>query len=349
MRLRFTYARGDMRKFIVSQATTNRLLAHASIVMVVVQSVLSYLTDFSLSGALVTFGLAVAMFAPPLILYFARPSSALFKYLFVFFAITYMFSLLYIQKGNIDNLFLLYVILAGASLYFNVEFTLYTTGILCAETVLGLIFLRNELFPLLVPASVVSLMVNFLVMGAMLAFQGEWGKRMMSSYESVYDKSITDALTQVRNRSFFDEYLRDTAEQARKYGETFSVAILDIDGFKAFNDTYGHPVGDLVLKETARTIQGVIRKTDILCRFGGEEFTLILKTACLADALVITEKIRAAVERRALEHEGKKLSITLSLGLTEFSPRDDPAAMVARADQALLRAKQSGKNRVESA
>jgi diguanylate cyclase (GGDEF)-like protein len=338
-----------MRKFIVSQATTNKLLAYASIGMIAVQSVLSYLTDLSLPGALVTFGFAVAMFALPLLVYFIKPSSPVFKYLFVFFAITYMFILLYIQKGNIDNLFLLYVILASASLYFDVEFTLYTTAVLCAETVLGLIFLREALFPLLVPASVFSLIANFLVIGLLLAFQGEWGKRMMRSYESAYDRSITDPLTQARNRAFFDEYLRDTADQARKYGEIFSVAILDIDGFKVFNDTYGHPVGDLVLKTTTKTIQETIRKTDILCRFGGEEFTLIFKATCLEDALVITEKIRAAVEKSVLEHEGKKLSITISLGVTEFSIRDDAAAIVARADQALLKAKQSGKNRVESA
>jgi diguanylate cyclase (GGDEF)-like protein len=338
-----------MRKFIVSQATTNRLLAYAAIVMIVVQSVLSYCTDFSLSGGLTTFGIAVAMFALPLIVYFARPSSAAFKYLFVFFAITYMFVILYVQKGNIDNLFILYVILASASLYFDVEFTLYTTVVLCAETILGLVFLRGALFPLLPPASIFSLIANFLVIGALLAFQGEWGKRMMISYESAYAKSITDALTQVRNRAFFDEYLRDTAEQARKYGEAFSLAILDIDGFKSFNDAYGHPVGDLVLKATTRTIQETIRKTDVLCRFGGEEFTLILKATRLADALVIAEKIRAAVEKNILEHEGKKLSITISLGLTEFLSRDDAGDLVTRADRALLRAKQSGKNRVESA
>ena len=132
---------------------------------------------------------------------------------------------------EIDNLFLLYVILASASLYFDVEFTLYTTVVLCAEMILGLIFMREALFPLLVPASVFSLIANFLVIGILLAFQGEWGKRMMTSYESVYDRSITDGLTQARNRAFFDEYLRDTIEQARKYGETFSVAILDIDSY----------------------------------------------------------------------------------------------------------------------
>ncbi len=338
-----------MRNCIVSQATTNKFLANAAIVMIVVQSVLSYFVEDSLSGGLATFGLAVAMFAVPIALYFARPASAAFKYLFVFFAISYVFVLLYAQKGNIDNLFLLFVILAGASIYFDVRFTLYTTFILCAETMLGLFLYREALFPLLVPASVLSLMFNFLVIGALLAFQGEWGKRMMNSYESVYDRSITDSLTQVRNRAFFDEYLRDTAEQARKYGETFSVAILDIDNFKAFNDTYGHPVGDLVLKATAMTVQETIRKTDVLCRFGGEEFTLIFKATSLADALTIAEKIRSSVERGEVEHEGKKLSITISLGLAEFKPRETPAALVARADQALLAAKQAGKNRVERA
>lgn len=338
-----------MRKFIVSQATTNRLLAYAAIAMIAVQSVLSYFVSLSLSETLAVFGLAVAMFALPLLIYFAKPSSAIFKYLFVFFAITYMFVILYIQKGNIDNLFLLYVILASASLYFDVEFTLYTTAILCAETVLGLVFLREELFPLLSAASVFSLIANFLVIGALLAFQGEWGKRMMNSYESAYDKSITDALTHARNRAFFDEYLRDSTEQAHKYAETFSVAIYDIDNFKAFNDTYGHPVGDLVLRETTRAVQEKIRKTDILCRFGGEEFTVIFKATCLEDAKVISEKIRSSVEKNALEHEGKPLTVTISIGVTEFRFHDGPASLVDRADKALLMAKQSGKNRVESA
>ncbi len=337
-----------MHKFIVSQATTNRLIAYSSICMIVVQTILSFFVDSSVMGTIRVFGFAVAMFGLPLIVYFIKPSSAVFKYLFVFFAVTYMFLLLYIQKGNIDNLFLLYVILASASLYFDVEFTLYTTVVLCAEMILGLIFSRETLFPLLVPASVFSLIVNFLVIGILLAFQGEWGKRMMVSYESVYDRSITDGLTQARNRAFFDEYLRDTIEQARKYGETFSVAILDIDNFKAFNDTYGHPVGDLVLQTATRTIQEIIRKTDLLCRFGGEEFTLIFKATALPDARQIAEKIRSTVEKKALETEGKKLFITISLGVTEFQIRDDDTTLIKRVDQALLRAKELGKNRVES-
>ncbi len=108
-------------------------------------------------------------------------------------------------------------------------------------------------------------------------------------------------------------------------------------------------MGDLVLKTTTRTIQETIRKTDVLCRFGGEEFTLIFKATGLSDAMIITEKIRSAVEKNELEHEGKRLRITISLGVTESSLRDDPASIVARADQALLKAKQSGKNRAESA
>ncbi|MBN1499974.1 MAG: GGDEF domain-containing protein [Spirochaetes bacterium] len=337
-----------MRKFIVSREVTNKLLAYAAIVVIIVESILVYTYNFSLSESMITFGFAAAMFAIPLIVYFIKPGSALFKYLFVFFAITYMFFILYIQKGNIDNIFLLYVVLASASLYFDVEFTLYTTAVLCTETTLGFIFFREQLYPLLVPTSVMSLIFNFLVIGVLLAFQGEWGKRMMNSYESAYARSITDPLTQIHNRAFFDEYLRDTVEHARKYGEPFCVAILDIDDFKVFNDTYGHPVGDLVLKTTVRVIHESIRKTDILCRFGGEEFTLIFQATPLADARVITEKIRSCVEKNVLENDGKDLHLTISMGVTEFALRDDAASIVERADHALLKAKKKGKNRVES-
>ncbi len=335
-----------MRKFNVSQKTTNKILTYAAIVVIVVESVLVYTYHFSLSEALVVFGFAVAMFAVPFIMYFVRPASALFKYFFVFFAITYMFCILYLQDGNIDNLFLLYVILAGASLYFDVKFTLFTTFVLCLETTLGFIFLREKLYPLLIPASVMSLIFNFLIIGILLAFQGEWGKRMMRSYESAYDKSITDPLTLVRNRAFFDEYLHEAIDQAYVRGEPFSLAILDIDDFKKFNDTYGHLVGDQVLKTTSALIQQTIRQADILCRFGGEEFTLILKGTSLVGAQVIAEKIRTCVEKNILEHEGKRLNITISLGVTECDARDDATAIIERADQALLQAKKTGKNRV---
>lgn len=338
-----------MRKFIVSQEITNKILTYSASIVIVVETLLVYTYHWSVPEALGVFGFAVAMFAVPFAIYFIRPASALFKYFFVFFSITYMFSLLYLQDGNIDNIFLLYVILAGASLYFDVKFTLFTTCILCAETTLGFIFLRERLYPLLAPASVISLIFNFLVIGILLAFQGEWGKRMMRSYESAYDKSITDPLTLVRNRAFFDEYLRDAIDKTCMQCEPFSLAILDIDDFKAFNDTYGHLVGDQVLKTTSGLIQKMIRKTDILCRFGGEEFTLILKSTNLTDANVITEKIRASVENNILEHEGKTLHITISMGVTECDIRDDPTVIVERADQALLQAKKNGKNRVVSA
>ncbi len=307
-----------------------------------------YTYNYSVSEAMVVFGFAVAMFAVPFAIYFFKPASELFKYFLTFFSITYMFCILYMQDGNIDNIFLLYVVLASASLYFNVKFTLFTTFVLCTETTLGFIFLRETLYPLLMPTSVISLIFNFLVIGVLLAFQGEWGKRMLRSYESAYMKSITDPLTQIRNRAFFDEYLHDAIEQTRKYGEPFSLVIMDIDGFKAFNDTYGHPVGDLVLKTTCSVIQETIRKTDIFCRFGGEEFTLILKATSLADAQVISEKIRDCVEKHSLEYEGMKLNITISMGITEFALRDDASTIVARADQGLLRAKKTGKNRVVS-
>lgn len=134
----------------VSQKRTNTLLAYAAIITIVAESILAYLTNFSLTEALVVSGLALALFSPPLAVYFLRPSSA-------FFAVTYMF-----------------VILSSASLYFEVEFTLYTTGVLCAETPLGLLLFREEHYPMLAPAGVVSLVANFLVIGGKCA--REWTK-----------------------------------------------------------------------------------------------------------------------------------------------------------------------------
>ncbi len=331
----------------VNQERTNKLLAYASIFTIVVESLLVYFTNFSVKETLIVSGIAVAMFSPPLTVYFIKPPSRVFKYLFTFFAVTYMFIILYIQKGNIDNLFLLFVILSGASLYFDIAFTLYTTGVLCMEALLGLLFFRETLYPLLAPAGVGSLVVCFLVIGFLLAFQGEWGKKMMSNYEAVYDKSITDFLTQARNRAFFDDYLHDTIIQSKKYGEKFCIVMLDIDNFKTFNDKYGHPVGDLVLQKTCRTIQDIIRKTDILSRFGGEEFTVICKAASIEDGLIIAEKIRAGVDGNTVIHEGKELHLTVSVGVTEFSGRDNVSTLTKRVDDALLKAKQNGKNRVE--
>lgn len=332
----------------VNQERTNKLLAYASIATIVVESILVYFTNFSVRETLIVSGIAIVMFSPPLILYFIKPSSRVFKYLFTFFAVTYMFIILYIQKGNIDNLFLLFVILSAASVYFDVAYTLYTTGILCLEALLGLLFFREDLYPLLAPAGVGSLVVSFLVIGCLLAFQGEWGKKMMTNYEAVYDKSITDFLTQVRNRAFFDDYLQDTIIQSKKYGEKFCVVMLDIDNFKSFNDKYGHQVGDLVLQKTCRTIQDVIRKTDILSRFGGEEFTVICKASSIKDGLIIAEKIRAGVDGSAITHEHQELHITISVGVTEFSRGDNSENLIKRVDDALLKAKQRGKNRIES-
>lgn len=190
-------------------------------------------------------------------------------------------------------------------------------------------------------------MINFLVIGGLLAFQGEWGKKMINSYESVYDKSITDFLTKVRNRAFFDDYLHDMIRQSRKYSEKFSVVMLDIDNFKSFNDTYGHLVGDLVLQKTCQKIQESIRKTDILSRFGGEEFTIICKATSLHDTLVIAEKVRSGVDSNIISNEGKDLHITVSIGVTGFSGEDDSNSLIKRVDNALLLAKERGKNRVE--
>ena len=121
-----------------------------------------------------------------------------------------------------------------------------------------------------------------------------------------------------------------------------------IDNFKHFNDTYGHNCGDLVLKEVAQIIQQLIRPTDIAARYGGEEFCIMLPNTTPKQAKLIAERIRSKVESTVTEYENFKLSVTISLGVACYDQNLDISAkyLIDRADKALYRSKQEGKNRV---
>ncbi|MFN3598811.1 MAG: diguanylate cyclase [Aquificaceae bacterium] len=160
--------------------------------------------------------------------------------------------------------------------------------------------------------------------------------------EKLYRRlATTDPLTGIYNRYSLYQSLEKILHNAERYKEVFSLLMLDIDNFKKINDTYGHLVGDSVLKAVAEAIKGVIRKSDIFGRFGGEEFLLILPKT--RDPYRVGEKIRKVVESLRFE-EG--LSITLSVGGTVYKEGDSVNSLVQRADYALYRAKALGKNRV---
>lgn len=155
--------------------------------------------------------------------------------------------------------------------------------------------------------------------------------------------AITDRLTGLYNRLKLDEVLTYEIAKAKRYHTALSLIIIDVDHFKSVNDTYGHQVGDTVLKEVSNTLRTATRGPDIVGRWGGEEFLIILPNTNLAGALSAAEKIRTAIEEYPFSVVGKK---TASLGVSEFLVEETEDSFIERADQALYRAKTGGRNQV---
>lgn len=161
----------------------------------------------------------------------------------------------------------------------------------------------------------------------------------------LYQMSVTDPLTGAYNRRYFQERLEEEIERAKRTGETFSVVMLDIDHFKAINDRFGHRMGDLVLKALVKAVKDRIRKTDLLTRWGGEEFILLLPATPLEKAKILAEDLRQRIE--GLKIPGVE-GFTVSLGVTEYQPGDNPDTLISRADDLMYEAKKEGRNRVKA-
>ncbi len=159
-------------------------------------------------------------------------------------------------------------------------------------------------------------------------------------------RASTDALTGVANRLKFDQELAAEIARATRYGTPLSLVMCDIDRFKAINDTHGHQAGDSVLVALCRLIARNTRKSDLLARWGGEEFLVLARNCGAADALQLAEKLRQVVETGTFGAVG---ALTCSFGVTQFRDGDTAQSALARADAALYRAKANGRNRVETA
>jgi two-component system cell cycle response regulator len=155
-----------------------------------------------------------------------------------------------------------------------------------------------------------------------------------------------DALTGLANRGAFSDALARELARAGRHGGPLSVAFVDVDHFKAVNDGHGHAAGDLVLRELALAMRPLVRKEQLLARIGGEELALLLPGVPLEKAAVFAEKVRALVEGRAVEFEGKRIAVTVSVGVAALAAGEPAEALLARADARLYEAKRAGRNRV---
>ncbi len=167
-------------------------------------------------------------------------------------------------------------------------------------------------------------------------------------HEEIYRLKTTDALTGANNKRAFDEELQREVFRFLRYHRPLSLVMMDIDHFKRVNDTHGHLTGDHVLSRLGALISGLARPEDIFCRYGGEEFALLLPETDLQTALERAEETRAAVERTRFVFDDMVIPITISAGVAEaWTGMQEPDEFVAAADRRLYRAKENGRNRVE--
>jgi diguanylate cyclase len=170
-------------------------------------------------------------------------------------------------------------------------------------------------------------------------------KQQSTELAAYVSAASTDPLTALPNRRIFDQELKRRFAEWRRQGTPFAVLLIDIDHFKQFNDRYGHLVGDLVLKQVGRVLTQTMRETDLVARFGGEEFVVVLPSSGAQEARRAAERARAAIDRLMMEHDGRQLRVSVSCGAAHTTTEDTPERLVERADSALYAAKDAGRNR----
>jgi two-component system cell cycle response regulator len=174
-------------------------------------------------------------------------------------------------------------------------------------------------------------------------------ERLRDNVQASIEMAITDALTGLFNRRYMETHLAALVEQAATRGKPIALLLVDIDYFKAVNDTHGHDAGDDVLREFALRIRKAIRNIDLACRYGGEEFVIVMPETDMAVATMVAERLRRriATEPFAIQQGARNLDVTISIGIAALAgATDNAAAILKRADTALYRAKRDGRNRV---
>lgn len=185
------------------------------------------------------------------------------------------------------------------------------------------------------------------IIGAVEVFVDDSEKAtLVSNLEKLKILAMVDELTKLPNRRYVESRLKTLLQEYRSLNIPFGVAFLDIDHFKAFNDTYGHETGDIVLQMVAKTYLSAVRKGDLVGRWGGEEFTAVFPGIDMDGLQAVTEKIRMLVERSIIREKGQELAVTVSIGGTLARPDDTAEGLIKRADHLMYKSKGGGRNRV---
>ena len=232
----------------------------------------------------------------------------------------------------------LIVMLSSSTIFAVLSTVLFSIGYLFIS------YYVMEIFNLWIP---IVLPVIFIVIAFSLSYLAKYLIKS-KDFEHQYKLATIDGLTELYNHRYFQETLKNQVEIAKRYNQTFSLIIIDIDFFKKFNDTYGHQAGDAVLKQVAQTLKKNSRTTDVVCRYGGEEMSIILPNTSLEEALLSANRFNKAVEEKDFYINSNTTSkVTISVGVATF-PQDAETAqeLIEKADKGLYYAKEHGRNQV---
>ncbi len=232
----------------------------------------------------------------------------------------------------------LIVMLSSSTIFAVLSTVLFSIGYLFIS------YYVMEIFNLWIP---IVLPVIFIVIAFSLSYLAKYLIKS-KDFEHQYKLATIDGLTELYNHRYFQETLKNQVEISKRYNQTFSLIIIDIDFFKKFNDTYGHQAGDAVLKQVAQTLKKNSRTTDVVCRYGGEEMSIILPNTSLEEALLSANRFNKAVEEKEFYINSNTTSkVTISVGVATF-PQDAETAqeLIEKADKGLYYAKEHGRNQV---
>lgn len=195
-----------------------------------------------------------------------------------------------------------------------------------------------------------TLLINLIVLALITTTVLLITRATIGSYQrDLEEMASIDKLTGMYNRTAFDVILEEMIKNANRYNGIFSILLFDLDKFKEINDTYGHLTGDRVLAQFSELLKRSVREADAICRWGGEEFIVLLNGCNSKEAVELAEKLRDKIESAGYIHDGNRIPLTASIGVAQYQPGEDSQKLISRADKALYRAKENGRNRTAAA